>query len=70
VSTRQEKLKQITNASIIMHREMIDRQMLQSCINCESWDSKIETCLHFKMKPPAKVIVFSCGEQWLGEIPF
>lgn len=68
--TLQERLKQIADASIITHREMLDRQIFRSCLNCESWDDKTETCLLFKTKPPARVIVFSCGEQWLGEIPF
>lgn len=68
--THQEKLKQIAAAQAIMHKELLDRQVLQSCLNCEAWDPKTETCKLFKMKPPARVIVFSCGEQWLGEIPF
>ena len=68
--TYQEQLKQIADASIIVHQEMLNRQVFRSCLNCESWDGKTEICLHFKTKPPAQVIVFSCGEQWLGEIPF
>ena len=68
--TRQEELKQIAAARVIMHKEFLDRQALQSCLNCEEWNDKTETCELFKMKPPARVIVFSCGAQWLGKIPF
>lgn len=67
--TRQEKLKQIAAAQAITHQEFLDRQVLRSCLNCEAWDGK-ETCTLFKTRPPARVIVFSCGDQWLGEIPF
>lgn len=68
--TRSEKLRQIASAQAIMHQEFLDRQVLQSCLNCESWDDDKETCMLFKERPPARVIVFSCGDQWLGEIPF
>ncbi len=68
--THQERQKQINAAQAITHQEMLDRQVLHSCLNCESWHDKTEICVLFKMKPPARVIVFSCGEQWLGEIPF
>lgn len=68
--THQERLKQIADASLITHQEMLDRQIFRSCLNCEEWNKKTETCSLFNTKPPARVIVFSCGEQWLGEIPF
>lgn len=68
--TRQEKAKQLAAAQAIMHQEFLDRQVLRSCLNCESFRPETETCSLFKMKPPARVIVFSCGDQWLGEIPF
>ncbi len=67
--THWEKLKQIANAQTIMHQEFLDRNVLRSCLNCEAWDGE-ETCTLFKARPPARVIVFSCGEQWLGQIPF
>lgn len=68
--THQEKLRQIAAAEKVMHQEFLDRQVLRSCLNCESFQEKTETCIHFKIKPPARVIVFSCGDQWIGEIPF
>jgi hypothetical protein len=68
--THQEKVKQIAAAQAIMHQELLDRQVLQSCLNCDFFCHESETCALFKMKPPARVIVFSCGDQWLGEIPF
>lgn len=68
--TRQEKEKQVAAAQAIMHQELLDRQVLQSCLNCESFRPETETCALFKVRPPARVIVFSCGDQWRGEIPF
>lgn len=68
--TPQERLKQIADASLIIHQEMLDRQVFRSCLNCDAWNEKTESCSLFNIKPPARVIVFSCGEQWLGEIPF
>lgn len=68
--TPQERLKQIADASLIIHQEMLDRQVFRSCLNCDAWNDKTETCVLFKMNPPAHIIVFSCGKQWLGKIPF
>lgn len=68
--TRKEKAKEIANAQAIMHQEFLDRQVLRSCLNCDSFRQETETCALFKARPPARVIVFSCGDQWLGEIPF
>lgn len=41
-----------------------------SCINCINWDMKAETCTHYGARPPAEVIVFSCGDAWDIDIPF
>ncbi len=41
----------------------------RSCLNCEHWGDDEDQCLKFKVKPPAKVIVFSC-EAWDDRIPF
>jgi len=68
--TPQERLKQIADASLVIHQEMLDRQVFRSCLNCDSWNEKTESCSLFNIKPPAHVIGCSCGEQWLGEIPF
>ncbi len=68
--THQEKAKQIANAQAIIHQELLDRQILQSCFNCDSFRHETMTCTLFKVRPPARVIVFSCGDQWRGEIPF
>lgn len=68
--TRHEKLKQIANARAIMHQEFLDQQVLRSCLNCDSFRQETETCTFFNARPPAKVIVLSCGDAWIGEIPF
>ena len=68
--TRKEKAKEIANAQAIMHQEFLDRQVLRSCLNCDSFRQETETCTFFNARPPAKVIVLSCGDAWIGEIPF
>lgn len=65
-----EKMKQLADAEAIMHQEFLDRHVLRSCLNCDSFRQETETCALFKMRPPARVIVFSCGYRWVGEIPF
>ena len=51
------------------HEDLIRRQLLASCFNCERFDHANEVCLQFDARPPAKVLVFGCPE-WEGEIPF
>lgn len=41
-----------------------------SCLNCEHWLDDGQICGLFKIRPPAEVIVFSCGESWEDQIPF
>lgn len=53
-----------------LHREMLDKQLFRSCWNCDSMDKKTETCRFFQARPPLQVILFSCGKDWVGEIPF
>lgn len=54
----------------LLHAELIRNQIVRSCLNCECFDKKQDKCLHFDLKPPAHVIVFSCVTEWIGEIPF
>lgn len=62
---------QINSAWRILHRELVEiRGVLPSCINCDHWNELNETCTKFKLRPPAQVIVFSCGDDWIDLVPF
>ena len=50
--------------------KLLEHDMLHSCVNCENFNFKTDTCDKFKMKPPTDIIVFSCGPDWTGGIPF
>lgn len=52
-----------------VHQKLVDNFILRTCLNCECFDPHGETCLQFRVKPPAKVLVFGC-EKWLPDIPF
>jgi hypothetical protein len=54
----------------LLHKELIQTQVVRSCLNCECFDKKKGECLEFEMRPPAEVIVFSCGAPWVAELPF
>lgn len=53
-------------------REMIKRQVFSSCINCINHSGKDPkaSCLKYKTTPPPEVIVYSCGANWEGDLPF
>jgi len=51
------------------HRRMIRTLELESCINCDWWEDKDESCFKYKVTPPIDVIVFGC-EEWTDPIPF
>jgi len=53
-----------------MHKRMIEAQMFRSCLNCIQFDTKTEQCLMFKVRPPAEVILYSCGPTWEADVPF
>lgn len=55
----------------LLHRELIDQCIVKSCLNCLSFDAKVEVCLFYpgKPHPPAKVVVFGCPS-WELDIPF
>ena len=50
--------------------EAIRRGNFHSCINCVHWSLNNDNCDKYRMRPPAKVIVYSCGKDWEDEIPF
>lgn len=56
--------------AIDVHRFMVRSEAFPSCLNCDHWDEKGETCKKFKARPPAETIVFSCGQHWEPDIPF
>lgn len=53
----------------LIHRELIDRHLLRTCITCGNWDEKVEQCYKYSARPPAQVIVLGC-EEWIMDIPF
>ncbi len=52
------------------HKQAINDGIFQSCLNCEQWKTKENKCEKFGVTPPAEVIVFSCGKDWMIDIPF
>lgn len=55
----------------LLHEELIQFQIVRSCLNCESFIDSTGECTYFQnMKPPPKVVVFSCGEHWENRCPF
>lgn len=55
---------------IAQQANLIETAHWQTCINCDAWNHKAETCEHFGgIQPPAAVIVKGCPE-WTREIPF
>ena len=51
-------------------KDALARGTFHSCVSCMHYNHKVETCFKWQMKPPAKVIVFSCGKDWEDDIPF
>ncbi len=39
---------------------VISNEVLQSCLNCENFDEKTETCGVYRQRPPARVIAYGC----------
>lgn len=51
-------------------KELLDQNIIQSCLNCEHWNSHKEKCDKFQDTPPSQIIVFSCGKDWKANVPF
>ena len=61
------------NAGDIVHEKLIASAVFRSCLNCDHWlgfDKSEKPCNKFKVLPPPKVIVFSCIQDWVEQIPF
>ena len=43
---------------------------MHSCDNCESWNRQSNKCDKFGITPPVEVILYSCGKDWVADIPF
>lgn len=56
--------------AIDVHRFMIKSEAFPSCLNCDNWREADETCKLYNARPPAQVVVYSCGQQWVADIPF
>lgn len=63
---KQLKLCETTAA---VHRELIERGMFKTCLNCDHKDPKGSTCNLYKAVPPMEVIVYGCND-WIEVIPF
>lgn len=50
----------------------LDQPLYKSCLNCLKFNEKAEICNLYNQRPPARVIAYSCGEQWedLQGIPY
>ena len=53
-----------------LHENLIAKQMIMSCFNCEYMDKATELCSVYNVRPPLHVLIYSCREAWMGEIPF
>ena len=51
-------------------RTFVNQNIVQSCINCAKFNPHKELCTLAHRRPPARVIVFSCGKEWKEDIPF
>jgi len=60
-----------SEASDLLHRELVNNFIVKSCLNCLGFDQKVEVCLFYvgSPRPPAPVIVFGCSS-WELDIPF
>jgi len=63
------KLSEFKPTNDESHRELVKRQMIFSCLNCISFTAAGK-CLKYKATPPPTVIVYSCGPDWEGDLPF
>lgn len=52
------------------HRCVVNHYIVQSCVSCLNFNPTTEICMLANQRPPARVIVFSCGEKWEKDIPF
>lgn len=53
--------------------KLFPAEFVKCCLTCDNFKETEEICMKFKMKPPARVIAFSCGENYENindEIPF
>ena len=54
----------------IQQEKLLEHDLQHSCVNCCHFDFNADKCDKFNMKPPTDIIVFSCGPDWVGNIPF
>lgn len=60
---------QVLQQRIKIQELAIATEHWMSCLGCEWWDEKGETCTQFKRRPPAKVIAVGC-QGYQPSIPF
>lgn len=63
LTERQKAFRVVLKQAILSHEH-------KCCLNCENWIAPREFCAKWNERPPAGVIVLSCGDSWMGGIPF
>lgn len=63
------KMSEYKPGHAAFYKELVERQLVSSCINCINF-TKQGKCLLWKATPPPETIVFSCGIAWEGDLPF
>ena len=66
-----QKLRRVQKAALpIWQLQALQSGCLRSCVNCEQFNKKTESCLIAgDQHPPAMVIALGC-DSWEQEIPF
>lgn len=55
----------------VLYKEVKQHALHQTCLTCHNFDEQNELCKKFNMRPPARVIAFSCKDyDDIDEIPF
>lgn len=54
----------------MLFAELVETLIIRSCLNCLHFEEAKEHCGIYNMRPPARVIVFSCKDQWEMDVPF
>ena len=63
--------KIVQSAFEALEKNAIKYFPFQSCLNCKNFNEPDELCILYKMRPPAKIIVFGCPSyDDIGDIPF
>jgi hypothetical protein len=63
-------IDQLRHISPILHDEKFDK-FRKNCCNCANFNNQLESCITYKVRPPAKIIAYGCDSFiHIDEIPF